>query len=101
MSETEKMQRLHHRASLGEKLSESEREALENWYEELDREESIINRNNRQIDLEAMRERLEKTTAEVVDSSRKVAVLLRQNEKIRRENLELRRQIEARLTERQ
>lgn len=61
--------------SLGEKLSESEREALEIWserealeiwYDELDREESIINRDNRQIDLETMREQLEKTTTEVI-----------------------------------
>lgn len=98
MTETQKSQQIHIQASLGEKLSESERWALEHWYEELDCEESIINQNNRQIDLESMRKQLEDTTAQVIGSSRKVVALLKQNEKIRRENTELRRQIEASLT---
>ena len=100
MTEIEKMQQLHLRASLGEELTANERAALQSWYDELDREEAVINRNNRNVDLEAMREMLEKTTRQVAASNRRVVELLEQNERIRRENARLRRELEARLAKR-
>lgn len=99
MIETKKMQQLHHRASLGEQLSAEERAALQNWYDELDREESFINRDNREIDLNAMRENLEKTYEQIASVSAETASIFKRNEVLRQENDALRRQIEARFTE--
>ncbi len=99
MTETEKMQQLHHRASLGEQLSAQERAALQNWYDELDREEAIINRDSRPIDIEAMRENLAKTYEQIAAVSAENARMFRQNETLRRENDVLRRQVEARFAE--
>jgi hypothetical protein len=42
MSETEKLQNLHQRSVKGEVLSEQEQNALQNWYDKLDREEDLI-----------------------------------------------------------
>lgn len=99
MTETEKMQRLHHRSTTGEKLSLEEQKALQNWYDELDREEKIINRNNRQVDLDALRGRVTKTTKEIEKRSKEITALLRQNEHIRKENQQLKQILESRLVE--
>lgn len=96
MTNTEKMQQLHHRASLGETLSTEESQALQSWYDELDREEAYINRDNREIDLEAMRENLEKTYEQIAAVSAEIVRAFKNSEKLRRENDALRRQIAAR-----
>ena len=96
MTNTEKMQQLHHRASLGETLSAEELKALQSWYDELDREEAYINRDNREIDLEAMRENLEKTYEQIAAVSAENVRIFKHSEKLRRENDALRRQIAAR-----
>ncbi len=99
MTETEKMQQLHHRATIGEELSPDEQKDLQNWYDKLDREEEFINRNNRQVDLEAIRKRVAKTADEIEKKSNEIAVLLKQNEQIRKENLRLKEILESRLVE--
>lgn len=99
MMETEKMQQLHHRATIGEDLSSDEQEALENWYAEMDRQEEVINRNNRPLDLEALRTRLAETTTEFERKSREIAVLLRQNEQIKKENQQLKEILASQLSE--
>lgn len=99
MTETEKMQQLHHRATIGEELSPDEQKNLQNWYDKLDREEESINRNNRQVDLEAIRKRVAKTVDEIEKKSNENAVLRKQNEQIRRENLRLKEILESRLVE--
>lgn len=99
MTETEKMQQLHHRATTGETLSAEESGALQNWYDELDREEAYINRDNREIDLDAMRENLEKTYEQIAAVSAENVRLFKHSEKLRRENDALRRQIAARFAE--
>lgn len=99
MTETEKMQELHLRAARGEKLLPEDEAKLKSWYEKLDREESIINRNNRQGDVDGLKRKLEKTTRQIGSLSKEITVLLDQNEQIRRENQELREQLENRLTE--
>lgn len=96
MTDTKKMQQLHHRASLGEKLSAEESDVLQSWYDELDREEAYINRDNREIDLEAMRENLEKTYEQIAAVSAEIVRIFKNSEKLRRENDALRRQIAAR-----
>ena len=96
MTDTEKMQQLHHRASLGETLSAEEHKVLQSWYDELDREEAYINRDNREIDLEAMRENLEKTYEQIAAVSADNVRIFKHSEKLRRENDALRRQIAAR-----
>lgn len=96
MTETKKMQQLHHRASLGETLSAEEHKVLQSWYDELDREEAYINRDNREIDLDTMRENLEKTYEQIAAVSAENVRIFKHSEKLRRENDALRRQIAAR-----
>ncbi len=99
MTNTGKMQQLHHRASLGETLSAEERQTLQSWYDELDGEEAYINCDNRKIDLEAMRENLGKTYEQIAVVSAENVRLFKHSEKLRRENDALRRQIVARFAE--
>jgi hypothetical protein len=99
MTKTEKMQQLHLLAARGEKLSPEDEAKLKNWYEKLDREESVINRNNRSIDTARLRKKIEKTTKQIGSLSNEITTLLTQNEQIRSENQELRRQLESQLVE--
>ena len=99
MTETERMQQLHHAAATGCALTVKEKAALESWYETLDRDEAIINRRIRPVKIEALREKVEKTTAQIVVVGEDIAASLKQNDLLRRENAALRRQLEARFTE--
>ncbi len=72
MTETEKMQKLHLLAASGEKLSPEDEAKLKNWYEKLDREESVINRNNRRIDTAQLRKKIEKTTEQIKSLSNEI-----------------------------
>lgn len=99
MTETEKMQKLHLAKAEGQKLSGADEAKLQNWYETLDREESVINRNSRKVDVSALKKKIEKTTKQIVAVSSEVANTLKQNEQIRLENQQLRRQLESRLVE--
>lgn len=99
MSKTEKMQKLHLLAAQGHELSAEDEPSLKSWYETLDREESVINRNSRQVDVAALKKKVEKTTKQITRTSDEITALLRQNEQIRLENKDLRRQLESRLVE--
>ncbi len=99
MTETEKLQRLHLLAAQGEKLSPEDEAKLKNWYEKLDREELIINQNNRRIDTIQLRRKIEKTAKQIGNLSKEITTLLAQNEQIRLENQELRQKLESRLVE--
>ncbi len=99
MNETEKMQKLHLLAAQGHELSAEDEASLKSWYETLDREEAVINRNNRQVDVAALKKKVEKTTVQITRTSDEITALLRQNEQIRVENKDLRRQLESRLVE--
>lgn len=96
MSESERMQQLHHRASAGKKLTADEETALQDWYDRLDREEALINRDHHLVDIEVMRENLAKTVVQNAAVSAENARLFGQNETLRCENEQLRRQVEAR-----
>ncbi len=101
MSELERLQKLHHRAATGETLLPEEQATLEKWYETLEREEDAeISRQNQNIDVVALREKLEKTTAQITVVSREVEALIERNEILRDENHDLRERFEARLVER-
>lgn len=99
MTETEKMQQLHLAKAQGHNLSAEDEMQLKSWYESLDREESVINRNNRIIDVAALKQKVERTTKQIENVSGEISVLLAQNEQIRQENQVLRRQLESRLVE--
>ena len=100
MTETEKMQQLHHRAVMGEELSPDEQTALQNWYDELDREEDLlINKNSRQSDVEGLREQLNGLLAELARTVSENERIARQNEALRRQNEALQRDVEKHLLE--
>lgn len=99
MTETEKMQQLHLAKAQGQQLSAEDEAKLKNWYEMLDREESAINRNNRKIDVSALKKKIENTTERITVVSNEVTALLEQNEQIRLENRQLRQKLESRLVE--
>ena len=101
MTETERMQQLHQLAATGHALTGADKAALATWYETLDREEAAINRNNRVIGVAELREKVAARTAQITIVSEEVVALLKQNEALRGENVVLRRQLEARLRERQ
>lgn len=99
MTETEKMQKLHLLAAQGQQLSAKDKAKLENWYEMLDREESLINRNKREVDTVLLNEKVEKTTEQITVVSNEIANLLKQNQQIRLENQQLRQKLQSRLVE--
>lgn len=63
MTETEKMQQLHLAKAQGHQLSAEDDEKLKDWYEMLDREESVINRNNRKTDISALKRNMKEQVA--------------------------------------
>ena len=65
----------------------------------LDEEESVINQNSKKIETGALKEKIEQTTEQIIAAGNEMINLLKQNEQIRLENQELRRQIESRLVE--
>ena len=94
MTETEKMQQLHSRQTSGEKLTPDESAALQNWYDELDREEDLrLNRNRLPVDLEAMRAELDEKPHELAGATQAVERTARENEVISRKNERLRRML--------
>lgn len=97
MTKTEKMQKLHLAKAQGAILSAEDAAELQNWYDALDREEAVINRDNRPVEVAALERTIERTTARIQDLSGEIAAQLAFNEQIRQENQALRFQIEARL----
>ena len=99
MTKTEKMQQLHLAKVQGQDLSAEDEAKLKSWYETLDREESIINPNNRPLDTNSLKKKIERTTEQIVAVGNEVTNLLKQNEQIRLENQQLRQKLESRLVE--
>ncbi|MDQ3634805.1 MAG: hypothetical protein M3405_09910 [Acidobacteriota bacterium] len=99
MTETEKIQQLHLLKAQGKEISAEDNLKLENWYKTLDREESAINQNNRNIDIDSLKEKVAKTTQQIVSVSSEITNLLTQNKQIRLENKRLRQKLESRLVE--
>lgn len=99
MTKTAQLQELHLRAAMGETLTKEEEAILSDWYELLDREEAVINSQNQTTNIESLRKKFDKATAQISVISDDVAQLLKQNEVLRQENIALRRQLESRLAE--
>ncbi len=101
MTNTEKMQQLHHRASLGETLSAEKRNALQNWYDELDREEeAMLKRNYKPIESSIdWREKYNANITEIARTAANIEQIAKQNEVLRRENQKLRELVAKRLPE--
>jgi hypothetical protein len=99
MTEMERMQYLHHRAVQGDVLTTEDETALRYWYAMLDRQEADINKQNYVIDVEAVREKVEKTNAQVIVVSTEVVTILKQNDVLRSENAALRYQLEHRFAQ--
>ena len=100
MNETEKMQILHQRSVKGESLTANEQLDLQNWYENLDREEDLtLNDSDSVQDIKELRRNLTKITEQTMKVSREVKTLISQNEKTRSENQVLKKSLEARLLE--
>ena len=99
MTKTEKMQKLHILSTQGNSLSDEEKRQLNDWYAKLDDEESIINKNNRQIEVNSLKSEIEQTNKQIIKVSDEISDLLKQNEQIRLENQKIRQQIESRLAE--
>lgn len=100
MNETEKLQNLHRRSINGEILSAAEQAELQNWYEDLDRQEnSILNASQPIQNVEELRQNLGEISEKTAEVSREVKNLISQNEQIRRENQKLKEYLEKRLLE--
>ncbi len=100
MSKAKKMQRLHQLSVKGETLTAVEQTALQNWYENLDREEELILNDSQPIqNAEELREQLADMTKQSVKISREIESLISQNTALRNENQALRKTFEERLLE--
>jgi hypothetical protein len=100
MNETEKMQTLHQRSVSGENLTTAEKAELQNWYESLDRNEySVLNNLQPIRNVEELRLNLNKINEQTTEVSREIKNLIAQNEQIRRENQDLKKSLEVRLSE--
>ena len=90
MSKAKKMQRLHQLSVKGETLTAVEQTALQNWYENLDREEELILNDSQPIqNAEELREQLADMTKQSVKISREIESLISQNTALRNENQSL------------
>lgn len=101
MTDTEKMQQLHHRASLGETLSAEESTALQNWYDALDlEEEAMFSRHKNEVESSIdWREKYNSTITEIARTAANIEKIAKQNEVLRLENQKLREIVAKRLPE--
>ncbi len=95
--ETKKLQELHILSAQGQKLTIEERKMLNDWYQKLDQEESLINRNYKPIKLSELNKKSDEREKQINILSKNIGSIIKQNEKIRQENHKLRREIEKRL----
>jgi hypothetical protein len=85
---------LHHRASLGEKLSPEERASLEAWYAKQDAEEmAVLAAAPLPQDVSALRERVAATLAQLVTVTQRILALAVENERLYHEVAALRHQL--------
>lgn len=96
----EQIKQLHNRATNGEKLTSAELSALQNWYDENDRDEDLLlNQPENASNPANPDEELNKILAQISQSAAKVKRLARQNASIKEENETLRRAVENHLLE--
>ncbi len=83
-------QRLHDRATRGQKLSGEERAQLEAWYAEMDRAEAADLGLGEEARRGVLPARIEKTLAEIASAARRIRELDRKAREIEQENAALR-----------
>lgn len=100
MIKSEEMQKLHQSAIAGASLTSEEQTLLQNWYQELDRDEDLIlNDSPPAGDLKDLRRNLTEIADQTARVSLEIKTLVAQNERLRGENQALRKSLEARLVE--
>lgn len=94
----QQMLQLHDRATKGESLSAVEQAALQNWYAEQDRAESVL-LSQREVNLDSAvwREQLKTALERISQTAAENEKLAAQNEILRGENEKLRDAVENRL----
>lgn len=95
-----KKQKLHQLAVTGGKLTAEEKKALSNWYETLDKEDSLLNKLNQSKNTQNLQEQISHTSKQITKISSEIESLVIQNAAIKRENQKLRKFVEKRLLER-
>lgn len=90
MNEIDQGPILHDRESRGIPLSDAERNELDSWYAENDREEHQLLTSNATADVSAnIQFQLDAAVAELPTLAKQVQVLIRHNDLLRRENAAL------------
>ena len=89
---------LHDKATRGEKLSEQEKQQLEDWYTQQDKLElEAIQWAAHESPLSVLQAQVEAALAQLVKLASKIQQLASENEKLRNENAELLKQLAQRL----
>ncbi len=91
-------QKLHDRATRGQKLSTEEQEQLEAWYAKMDRAEAADLGLGKEAPEGALPALIEKTLAEIAGATRRIRELDRQAREIEQENGALRARLSRHLS---
>jgi hypothetical protein len=92
-------QQLHDRATRGEALSDEERAQLQEWYAQLDREESAtLNKNVRPASIAALQAQIETALAQLATVTQRIQALTSENAELGREIASLQSLLVQKLT---
>jgi hypothetical protein len=92
-------QQLHNKATRGELVSAEEKAQLEQWYARLDREEGeMLARTSPSPEIAKLQGQVEAAVAQLVVAAQSIQALTAENEAVRREVADLKRQLARKLT---
>lgn len=101
MIKDDKGRALHDKASQGEKLSEQEKQQLENWYAQQDEMElEAIQLSTSEESLSGLQAQVEAALAQLVKSTSRIQQVASENEQLRSENTTLLNQLTKQLGQR-
>ena len=86
---------LHHKAVLGEPLSESDRQSLAAWYERLDQEEAETLTRTDSESLDILKTKVNDSLLRLGQTTEALRLAIIETEKMRQDNLQLRLRIGA------
>ncbi|BDA69199.1 hypothetical protein RIVM261_058620 [Rivularia sp. IAM M-261] len=89
---------LHHRSTIGEPLTNSEKEQLDAWYAQLDAIESkLLSKNtDSQIDTKILQNQLEASLSQLTFVTQRIQQISKENEDLRKEISVLKQQLTVR-----